>query len=154
MVTLLLFPLQMQDKLIAMPTTGKVINRDNFKKVFPNATNLKDSSSFKSPNVETILSLKPDLVITSSDTPVDKLNSVGVPVALLSVENSTDMLKSVQFLGTILRKTKEARDSLVYLNSKLSYIESKRSISRIKRQFTLLSTDLPNRQAHPLCKMI
>ncbi len=125
MVTLFVFPLKMQDKLIATPTAAKVINKTNFEKVFPNLSNLKDGSDFKNPNVETILSLKPDVVISSSGTPVQKLEEVGIPIALLSIEDTHTMLKSIQFLGTILGRTKEATDTLVYLDSKLAFIKSK-----------------------------
>jgi len=123
MATLLLFPLKMQDALVAIPT-AKVINMDNFKKVFDKAGSLKDGSNYLNPNVETILTFKPDLVITSSNTPIDKLNAVGIPTALLALETPQDMLKCIQFLGTILGECNLATDTLVYLNSKLSYIES------------------------------
>ncbi len=134
MATQLLFPLNAQNALIASPK-GRVINFDNFAKVFTKASTLPDASSFKNPNVETILSLNPDLVITTSGTPIKKLEEAGIPVALLNQESPQGMLKSIQFLGNILGKTEEARQSLIYFNEELSFIEN--NTSGIKNKVTV-----------------
>jgi iron complex transport system substrate-binding protein len=120
----LLFPLKSEDKLIATPR-GKVVNLNNFVKVFPNAKNLPDASDFRDPNVETILSYKPDLVITTYQTPIKKLEEAGIPVVLLNLESPQLMLKSIQFLGNILGKYEQARQALIYFNEKLNYIKDK-----------------------------
>ena len=120
----LLFPLKSEDKLIATPR-GKVVNLNNFVKVFPNAKNLPDASHFRDPNVETILSYKPDLVITTYQTPIKKLEEAGIPVVLLNLESPQLMLKSIQFLGNILGKYEQARQALIYFNEKLNYIKDK-----------------------------
>jgi iron complex transport system substrate-binding protein len=133
MATLLLFPLNMQDRVIAMPV-AKVLNMDNFEKVFPGAKNIPSAGDFRNPNVETILTFKPDLVITSATTQINKLVEVGIPVALLDVETVSGVLKSTQFLGSILGKNTEAKNVLVYLNSKLSYIESKTKYLQNKKK--------------------
>ena len=67
MSTQLLFPLKSEDKLIATPA-GKVTDFNNFAKVLPGAKNLPDASDFRDPNIETILSYKPDLIITTYQT--------------------------------------------------------------------------------------
>jgi len=133
MATLFLFPLNMQDRVIAIPV-AKVLNMDNFEKVFPGAKNIPSAGDFRNPNVETILTFKPDLVITSATTQIRKLVEVGIPVALLDVETVSGVLKSTQFLGSILGKNTEAKNVLVYLNSKLSYIESKTKYLQNKKK--------------------
>lgn len=124
MSTQLLFPLNAQDVLVASPK-GKVVNLDNFVKVFPKANSLPSAGDFKNLNAETILSFAPDIVITNYTTPISKLEDAGVPVALLNQESPQNMLKSMQFLGNILGKTEEARRSLIYFNQQLSFIQSK-----------------------------
>jgi len=126
MLTQLLFTVQSEDALIATPK-GKVVNSVNFVKVFPQAKDLPDASSYTAPNVETILSYKPDLVITTFQTQISKLEEVGIPVVLLNLESPALMLKSIQFLGNILGKEDVARQSLIYFNEKLNYIKSKTS---------------------------
>ncbi|BAL80161.1 ABC transporter substrate-binding protein [Caldisericum exile] len=133
MATLLLFPLNMQDKISAMPS-AKVLNMDNFSKVFPKAKNVPNGGDYRNPNVETILSFKPDLVITNATTPINKLVEAGIPVALLDVESVSGILKSTQFLGTILGKDADAKKVLVYINSKLQYIESKTKYLQNKKK--------------------
>jgi iron complex transport system substrate-binding protein len=124
MSTQLLFPLNAQDALVASPQ-GTVINFDNFAKVFPKAKQLPSASDFRNPNIETILSFNPDLVITTYSTPIKKLEDAGIPVALLNQESFQGMLSSIQFLGNVLGKTQEARQSLIYLNQELSSIQNK-----------------------------
>jgi len=126
MLSQLLFTVKSEDALIATPK-GVVINDVNFAKVFPQAKDLPDASSFKDPNVETILSYKPDLVITTYQTQIKKLEEAGIPVVLLNLESPALMLKSIQFLGNILGKEDTARQSLIYFNEKLNYIKSKTS---------------------------
>ncbi|MGB9832423.1 MAG: ABC transporter substrate-binding protein [Caldisericum exile] len=133
MATLLLFPLKKEDCIVAIPTV-KVFNMDNFSKVFPKAKSIPDGSSFKDPNVETILKFKPDLVITNATTPIKKIVEVGIPVALLDVESVSGILKSIQFLGTILGTPTEAKNALIYLNSKLNYIDSKTKYLQNKKK--------------------
>jgi len=124
MSTQLLFTLNAQDALVASPQ-GTVINFDNFAKVFPKAKQLPSASDFKNPNIETILSFNPDIVITTYSTPIKKLEDAGIPVALLNQESFQGILSSIQFLGNILGKTQEARKSLIYLNQELSSIQNK-----------------------------
>lgn len=134
MSTQLLFPLKSEDKLISTPA-GKVTDFNNFAKVLPDAKNLPDASDFRDPNIETILSYKPDLIITTYQTPIKKLEEAGLPVVLLNQESPQLLLKSIQFLGNILGKYEEARQSLIYFNEKLNYIKGKTGI--INKKATL-----------------
>jgi iron complex transport system substrate-binding protein len=134
MSTQLLFPLKSEDKLIATPA-GKVTDFNNFAKVLPDAKNLPDASDFRDPNIETILSYKPDLIITTYQTLIKKLEEAGLPVVLLNQESPQLLLKSIQFLGNILGKYEEARQSLIYFNEKLNYIKGKTGI--INKKATL-----------------
>ncbi len=129
MTTTLLFPFKMQDKLVGA-AKGKVVN---YSKVFPKISEIPDSSSYTSPNVETIISLKPDIIIAPYTTPLSQLESVNLPVLLFNMETTQGLLKSIQFLGTILGKTQEATDILVYLNSKLNYIKSQTQFLQNKK---------------------
>jgi iron complex transport system substrate-binding protein len=124
MSTELLFPLGAQDELIATPK-GKVVNMENFEKVMPRAKSLPDAGNYVDPNVETILSYKPDLVITTIDAPIKTLEDAGIPVVVMDQETPQLMLKSIQFLGNILGREEEARNALIYLNEKLNYIKER-----------------------------
>jgi iron complex transport system substrate-binding protein len=134
MATQLLFSLRSEDKLIATPK-GKVVNDINFAKVFPGAKSLPEASDFRDPNIEAILSCTPDLVITTYQTSIKKLEEAGIPVVLLNLESPQLMLKSIQFLGNILGQYEEARQTLLYFNEKLDYIKDKTSI--INKKATL-----------------
>jgi len=110
----------------------------DYSKVFPKISEIPDASSYTSPNVETIVSLKPDVIIAPYTTPLSQLQSVNLPVLLFNMETTQGLLKSIQFLGTILGKAQEATDILVYLNSKLNYIKTQTGFCRIRSLFILL----------------
>jgi len=129
MTTTLLFPFKIQDKLVGA-AKGKVVD---YSKVFPRISEIPDASSYTSPNVETIVSLKPDVIIAPYTTPLSQLQSVNLPVLLFNMETTQGLLKSIQFLGTILGKAQEATDILVYLNSKLNYIKTQTGFLQNKK---------------------
>lgn len=141
MLSQLLFTVKSQVFLVAS-AKGSVINYQNFEKVFPKGKYLPDASSFKDPNVETILSLRPDIVITTVGTPIKKLEEANIPVILLNLESPQLMLKSIQFLGNILHKEVEAYNSLIYINNKLNYIKEKTNIVRDKKTVYMAGSNL------------
>ncbi len=141
MLSQLLFTVKSQDFLIAS-AKGSVVNYQNFEKVFPKSKDLPDASSFKDPNVETILSLRPDIVITTVGTPIKKLEEANIPVILLNLESPQLMLKSIQFLGNILHRETQSYNSLVYINSKLNYIKEKTKSVRNKKTVYMAGSNL------------
>ena len=72
-------------------------------------------------NIEQLLSLKPDLVI--SDKSYTKVNEdiarANVPVAVVDMEIPDNLIKSYEMIGTITGKEKEASDFISYYNEKV-----------------------------------
>ena len=134
MLSQLLFTVKSEQFLVAS-AKGSVINEENFARVFPKAKDLPDASSFKDPNVETIISFKPDLVITTYNTPIKKLEEANIPAVLLNLESPELMVKSIQFLGNILHRQTDAYNSLIYINKKLKNIQD--ITSKIKNKKTV-----------------
>ncbi len=144
MLTELLF-LVKSEKYLTGSAKGPVINYDNFSKVFAAIASIPDASSFKDPNVETIISLKPDVVLAPSGTPLKKLEEAEIPTVILDLESPQKLMKSIQFLGNILHKEAQAYSVLSYMNQKLNYIAEKtKSVTRKKTVYiagaTFLST--------------
>ncbi len=125
MSTVIIFSIKGQDKLVGRVTGEKVVNYENIKKIYPDYDKLPEVGSFKDYNPETILSFKPDLVITPHYTNIKKLEEINIPVILLNHETPENLLKSIDILGNTLDKKEEAEKIMNYYNNKKAYIEEK-----------------------------
>ncbi|MBC7195332.1 MAG: ABC transporter substrate-binding protein, partial [Caldisericia bacterium] len=126
MSTIIIFSLKEEDKLIGRVTGGKkVVNLKNINKIFPNYEKLPEVGSFKDYNPETIISLKPDIIITPHYTNIKKLEEVNLPVVLLNHETPDNLLNSIKILGDALEKNEEAEKLVNYYDKKKSLIENK-----------------------------
>lgn len=123
MTTIILLSLKVQDKIVGNVGGAKVINLNNIKKIFENYDKIPDAGSFKDYNPETIISLKPDIVVTPHYTNIKKLNEANIPTLLLDHETPENLLKTIEILGETLDKKDEANKILDYFNSRKKYIE-------------------------------
>jgi iron complex transport system substrate-binding protein len=68
---------------------------------------------FVDPSIETILTLKPHLVVVQkspgNQKPVEKLASLGVPVLALALTSVADAVAAMQTLGEVLGRVEQAR---------------------------------------------
>lgn len=123
MTTIILLSLKVQDKIVGNVGSAKVINLNNIKKIFENYDKIPDAGSFKDYNPETILALKPDVVITPHYTNIKKLSEANIPTILINHETPDSLLKSIEILGSTLDKKDEANKILNYFSSRKKYIE-------------------------------
>lgn len=123
MSTVIIFSLKEEDKLIGRVTGEKVINFENIKKIYPDYDKLPEIGSFKDYNIETILSMKPDIVITPHYTNTKKLEEINIPVILLNHETPEELLKSIEILGDTLNKKDEAKKIVDYYKSIKELVE-------------------------------
>lgn len=68
---------------------------------------------FVDPSIETVFTLKPDLVVVQkspgNQRPIEKLASLGVPVLALPLTTIADAVEAMQTLGTVLHREEQAR---------------------------------------------
>ncbi|MFC1512798.1 ABC transporter substrate-binding protein [bacterium] len=96
----------------------------------PEAKQKTNVGSLREPNIETIVKLKPDLVITSKEDQkrekVIKIRKLGIPVLLLSENgNFNDIINNFIILSQTLGKENKARKIVKSLKIKLKTIEQK-----------------------------
>ncbi len=84
------------------------------------------STSKRDVNVETILSLKPDVVFAKDyqENILKPLEDSNIPVVYLSLEKPVVFLKDVRLLGKILGEEKTATKIINYYDEKLDYLKS------------------------------
>ncbi len=84
--------------------------------------------SYVKPNIEQIVSLKPDLILMSySGAPrndVDKLRKLNLNVAVLRSEKFSDIIKNIKLLGEILERQEKAKEVARNLESRYEQIRS------------------------------
>lgn len=113
------------DKVIAMDSWG-IINNPFINMLDPN---LKSKVLFeKTPTVEEILKLQPDLVITRTymaSSLGKQLESAGVKLIYLDLETPEAFFKSIYLIGKILGEDDRAMEIVAYMNSLINGVTLK-----------------------------
>jgi ABC-type Fe3+-hydroxamate transport system substrate-binding protein len=95
-----------------------------------------------SPNIEQIIGLRPDFVITavgaSQKETAFRLERLGVPVYVLNPQGVDDILASILGVGELVSREQEAQRVVVGLRDRLSAVEQRLLGQRPVRAFYLL----------------
>ncbi len=87
--------------------------------------------SGRDPNVEAIISLKPDVVITyggeygysTPKTVIDQLEKAGIPVILVELDSLDEVYQTIEIVGKILDRENEARDMADYVERTVALVK-------------------------------
>lgn len=103
------------ETVMALGARGTLVGVSSFDTA-PEVANLPRVGGFVNPSVESVLRLKPDLVLVTpgpgNQRPVEKLAELGTPVLLLPLNTVADTEAALRAVGKALGKSKEA-DGLV-----------------------------------------
>jgi iron complex transport system substrate-binding protein len=119
-----IFVIGSSDKLVGTcigPSDKSVVNKTE-----PELASLPSAGCKTNVNIEQLLALKPELVI-SSDTynaSNDKIKLAGIPLVQLDLETPEDMIKSYEIIGQIFGKEKEAKEYIAYYNQKIAEVSN------------------------------
>ena len=117
--TEILFALGLGEKVVGVTTWC------NYPK---EATKKEKIGDFQNPNVEKILSLKPDLVVATGGIQipvVEKLQQLGIPVYVIDPKTIEDVITAIYRIGYITGQEKNARDLGFSLKLRISAVVSK-----------------------------
>ncbi len=111
------------DILQKLGSSSQIVGKTKSVEEFPNA--LKVGSHIR-PNLEIIMSLKPDLIIISSNRFFTEamVNEAGVPVLEYNPTTLEGILNGIGEIGKVLNKTKQANDLIYSLQMKLDKVKS------------------------------
>lgn len=91
---------------------------------------------YYNPNIEVILSLKPDIIIATPDgyskERIAKLEQAGIPIFLVNPRNLDDIFNSMIMLGNITGKKQVAEETVSKLQSRAKIITDK--VKNIKKR--------------------
>ena len=102
-ITETLFALSLGDKLVA----------DSEYCDYPEAAKTKPKiGGYFPPNIEEIVAMKPDLVLTDGQVPelITKLDSLGIAIAVIDPKDINSLLTDIELLGNITGSQKEAEE--------------------------------------------
>jgi len=119
-VTEMLFAIGLSSKIVGVTTYCD----------YPDAA--KDKSKiggYSDPNMEAILSLKPDLIVTAPDgyskERVEKLDEIGIPVFVVNPKKVDDVLETMLTLGKITGKNEAAKQVVGQLSMRVEAVREK-----------------------------
>ena len=117
----------------------KLIGRTDFCTYPPQVKNIKSIGGINNANLEMIISMQPDLVITSSiftKKMFETIESSKIPIISFKETNEIEgMYDIIEVLGDILDKKDEADEIISDCKTKLQEIKSKRQKIESKKEF-------------------
>jgi iron complex transport system substrate-binding protein len=118
------------EALMMLEAKDKIVGLGSYALQKPYAPKVPDVGKWSDPNVEAIINLTPDIVITYVQWPErakleDKLNGTGIKVVRLDFYKIGTIFDEFITLGKILGKEERARDLAEYWRSKLDLIKER-----------------------------
>jgi iron complex transport system substrate-binding protein len=114
------------ETLCAIGACGKIVATDKFSDWPPEVKKLPKAGGLYDPNVELIVSLKPDLVIASKyGKLVERLAKAGIPAYAVKTETYEDIFKTARKLGQLVNREAEAEALVARIQKEVYALESK-----------------------------
>lgn len=113
--------------LFSLGLGDKVVGVTNYCD-YPEEAKAKEKiGGFANPNIEKIISLKPDLVVATDmhQKPVEQLEKLNIPVVVLAPKNISDVLESIEMIGEATGKTDESQKLVETLSQRIKTVEDK-----------------------------
>lgn len=121
-ITEMLFALELSDKVVG------VTSYCNYPEV---ATKIPKVSDTLHPNLEMIISLKPDLVLVTTASQLEqftaKMSELGIAVFVIKSDSVKGVLSSIELLGKITNKEQIAKNLIDSLNARLEKVKQQHS---------------------------
>lgn len=113
--------------LFALGLGDKVVGVTNYCDYPEEAKSKEKIGGYADPNMEKIISLKPDLVLATDihQKPVEQLEKLNIPVIVLTPKSIQEMLDSIEIIGQATGKAREAEKLVSDLKDRIKVIEDK-----------------------------
>jgi len=114
------------ETVCALGACDKIVATDNYSNWPEAVKKLPKAGGLYDPNVELIVSLKPDLVIASKyGKLVDRLEEVGIPAYAVKTETYEDIFATARKLGRVLNREAQAEALVARIRSEVYRLESR-----------------------------
>ncbi len=122
--------------LFAVGLGNRVVGVDDYSDCPEEAKNITKIGSYLKPNLEIIVSLEPDLILSSDMTSkeyVASLEEMNFTIIVLAPKSTRGIVQDIRLVGTIGNKTEEANNLADNLKQRINAITSKTINSKIYR---------------------
>lgn len=128
--------------LFALDCGDRLIGRTDFCNYPPEAKNIKSIGGINNANLEEIIKLQPDLVITSSiftKKMFETIEDAGIPIISFKETNTIEGLyETIEMLGKVMNKETKAKSIIDKFEEDLKIVKIKRdSIQKIRKTTSL-----------------
>jgi iron complex transport system substrate-binding protein len=115
--------------LFALGLGDRVVGVSEYSDYPPEAKNVTSVGSYDTPNIETIISLNPDLVLATEEhvTEMSQLESHGITIVGLNPKSVSEVLDTIILIGHITGQDKEATSLYIDLQTRMKKITEKTS---------------------------
>ncbi len=132
------------ETLFAIGAGNQIVGVTDYCNYPPEAKMKQRVGGIINPNIETIVGLKPDLIVLSMEGNVredfNKLTSFGIPVFVTNPRNLNGIYKSIEQLGTLTGKTENAQQLVHWLQSRTDSIA--KMVAQVKKRAVLFFVSL------------
>ena len=133
------------DKLVA--TTDNVKKIAWFAKVYPRIKEVKAPLNGNDVQIEELMSLKPDVVLSSTDAQIEAARNAGLKAVKVNFQNFDQMRETVKLTAQVIGSDaeKKADEYLKYLDGNISYVAERiKNVPQEKRPKVLHIVDGTN----------
>ncbi|MDO9523034.1 MAG: ABC transporter substrate-binding protein [Methanocorpusculum sp.] len=116
----MLYLLGVSDKVVGV--SQSILDNKELGSMFPNAVSV---GKWNVPDVETLASLSPDVVIafaSSKPQNADMIEAAGIPIVYIDCYKPTTMISDVTALGTLTGSSKKAREFVTFYQDQMDMI--------------------------------
>ncbi|MBM7581611.1 iron complex transport system substrate-binding protein [Caldicoprobacter guelmensis] len=115
--------------IYALGAGDKVVGVTSFDNYPPEVQNVPKVGDFNAPNVEAIIAQKPDIILASSLSGKDKMESLqqstGIPVAVLEAKNIQQIYESIELISKLTGTQDKGQQVIKEMQDKIHEISSK-----------------------------
>lgn len=121
--------------LFAIGAGGALVGVDDYSDYPPEAANITKIGNALELNVEAIIALKPDLVVTSDFVPpaLDAIEAKGIPYMVLAVRTLEAAVKDIRLMGAVTGHLEEAEQLASSLEARIQAVTSKTQDANLVR---------------------
>ncbi|TYP56791.1 ABC transporter substrate-binding protein [Thermosediminibacter litoriperuensis] len=113
--------------LFALGLGDKVVGVTNYCDYPEEAKKKEKIGGFADPNMEKLISLKPDLVLATimHEKPVRKLEELKIPVIVLNPQSIDDVFSTIELIGRATNKNQQAEELISTLKNRIKAVEDR-----------------------------
>lgn len=146
MATLITYSLGGQDKLVGIDSNSP--NNEILQQIDPGITDITQVGMPWEVNIETVVSLNPDVVLGASGDVRTALENAGIPVVGIDLESPTKLLQGINLIGDCIDRESQADELVLYYSQKTGMITERTSEIPEGERITVL---IPNKTGKASC---